>query len=319
MTFLPKPEVILTHESDLDGLLSGLLLQRLARKMHGEEITLQGWNYQGWRNRQLSEYSAWVADFSYETRLNRQDWVLFDHHVSATPPKKDDLKLRLFHDVNKSAASLCYELCREHGLASPALDRLTHLNNVADLWIRDDPDFELAIDYSNLVKTYGFWNLCKVVDGDPERLLNHPLLEVMTVKRKIEDPLGYEWSLRNIEEINADIAVVHTTIGNTNLIVHQLLERGAVPYKVLVTLFPKANRTIVASFRSMKGEALAAASKLQGGGHPNAAGTTLPKSVTDIDTAVTFLRTTLQPPAPGRNPVALANPFAVLEGRLQFE
>ena len=36
MLTLPKPEVILTHESDLDGLFAGLLLQRLAKKLFGE-------------------------------------------------------------------------------------------------------------------------------------------------------------------------------------------------------------------------------------------------------------------------------------------
>ena len=39
---LPKPDVILTHESDLDGLLSGLLLQRLARKIYGATVRLDG-------------------------------------------------------------------------------------------------------------------------------------------------------------------------------------------------------------------------------------------------------------------------------------
>ena len=33
MLALPKPEVICTHESDLDGFVSGLLLKRLAQKL----------------------------------------------------------------------------------------------------------------------------------------------------------------------------------------------------------------------------------------------------------------------------------------------
>ena len=41
--------------------------------------------------------------------------------------------------LNKSAALLCYELCRQQGLASPALDRLVHLTNVGDLFVEDDP------------------------------------------------------------------------------------------------------------------------------------------------------------------------------------
>ena len=32
MMALPQPDVILTHESDLDGLVAGVLLQRLAKK-----------------------------------------------------------------------------------------------------------------------------------------------------------------------------------------------------------------------------------------------------------------------------------------------
>jgi hypothetical protein len=37
MVALPKPDVILTHESDLDGLLAGALLQKLAKKLFGTD------------------------------------------------------------------------------------------------------------------------------------------------------------------------------------------------------------------------------------------------------------------------------------------
>ena len=66
-------------------------------------------------------------------------------------------------------------------------------------------------------------------------------------------------------------------------------------YMNLATFFPKSNRTIVVSFRSQNGEALPLAAKLQGGGHPNAAGTTLPKSVQDVDSAIVYLRQVLNP------------------------
>ena len=36
----PKPDVILTHESDLAGLLSGVLFQRLARKLFNQITTI---------------------------------------------------------------------------------------------------------------------------------------------------------------------------------------------------------------------------------------------------------------------------------------
>ncbi|PYI83316.1 MAG: phosphoesterase, partial [Verrucomicrobia bacterium] len=46
---LPRPEVIITHESDLDGLVAGVLLQRLAGKLFNAEIRLEACNYNYWR------------------------------------------------------------------------------------------------------------------------------------------------------------------------------------------------------------------------------------------------------------------------------
>ena len=290
MAPLPKPEVIITHESDLDGLLSGALLQRLAQKLFGTDVPLEAYHYNFWKQRELRERAAWVADFTFEPRLDKPDWVVIDHHVTEVAPKN----ARLIHDVNKSAGLLCYELCRQHGITSPALDRLVHLNNVADLFLEEDPDFEIAGDYANLVKIYQFWNLHTLIGGEVEKLLDHPLLEVMAVKRRIENPLGFEWSKSNITEISPAVGFMDTVVGNNNLIVHQLLEQQATKYPVLVTLFRRGN-LVFASFRSRNGEALKVAEKFQGGGHANAAGAILPKSVRNIPDGVEYLRQILNP------------------------
>jgi hypothetical protein len=291
MSALPKPEVILTHESDLDGFLSGLLLLKLAKHLFGTEIRLEAYHYQAWKQRELREKSAWVADFSFEARLDKPDWVIIDHHPVELAPQQ----ARLIHNVNKSAGSLCYELCREQGLGSPALERLVHWNNVSDLFLEHDPDFVTASDYANLVKVYNFWNLHALIQGEPERLVEHPLLEVMAVKRRIEDPLGFEWSRKNIVELSPTVGFVDTVVGNTNLIVHQLLESGATRFPVLLTLFKKANNQIIVSLRSKNNEALRIAEKLQGGGHPNASGAVLPRSVRNVSDAIDYLQRVLNP------------------------
>jgi hypothetical protein len=285
MVALPKPDVILTHESDLDGLLAGALLQTLAKKLFGTDTPLEAHHYNFWKQRELRERAAWVADFTFEPRMDKEDWIVIDHHVTEVAPKN----ARLIHDVNKSAGLLCYELCQEHGIRSPALDRLVHLNNVADLFLEDDPDFVLACDYANLVKIYQFWNLHTLIGGDIEKLLDHPLLEVMAVKRRIENPIGFEWSKSNITEISPTIGFMDTIVGNNNLIVHQLLEQQATKYSVLVTLFRRGN-AVFASFRSRNGEALKVAEKFQGGGHANAAGALLPKSVRNVSDGVEYLQ-----------------------------
>jgi oligoribonuclease NrnB/cAMP/cGMP phosphodiesterase (DHH superfamily) len=291
MTDLPKPDVIITHESDLDGLIAGVLLQRLAKKIFNATVPLEAYHYNYWRQREPREKAAWVTDFTFETRLDKLNWLIVDHHVTESPAKN----ATLIHDVSKSAGLLCYELCCAHGLGSPALDRLVHLNNVADLFLEDDPDFLLAGDYASLVKHYQFWNLHALLDGQIEKLLDHPLLEVMAVKRRVENPLGYEWSKANVAEISPVVGFVDTVVGNNNLIVHQLLEQQATRFPVLVTLFRRTNNLIIASFRSRNGEALKVAEKLQGGGHANAAGAILPRSIRQIPDAVEYLRQVLNP------------------------
>jgi oligoribonuclease NrnB/cAMP/cGMP phosphodiesterase (DHH superfamily) len=291
MVSLPKPEVILTHESDLDGLVSGVLLQRLARKLFEADVPLEAYHYNTWRQREPKEASAWVCDLSFEPRLDKPNWLILDHHATEVAPQR----AQLIHDLGKSAGLLCYELCREYGLGSPELERLIHLNNVADLFLEDDPEFVLANDYANLVKVYQFWNLHALVNGRIERLLNHPLLEVMAVKRRVEDPLGFEWSKNNVVPLSPTVGCVDTVLGNNNLIVHQLLEQGATPYPVLLTLFRRPSGMIIVSLRSRNGEALKVAERLQGGGHANACGATLPKSIRTIADAIIYLRQALNP------------------------
>jgi hypothetical protein len=306
---LPKPEIILTHESDLDGFVAGLLLQRLAGHLFQREVGVEAYNYNGWKMREMREQAAWVCDFSFEARLDKPNWLIIDHHATEARPKN----AVMIHDLTKSAGLLCYELCKERGLGSPELDRLVRLSDVADLFLEDDPDFILANDYANLVKTYQFWNLHALTGGQLERLLDHPLLEVMAVKRRIEDPIGLEWSKRNVAQISPTVGFVDTVVGNNNAIVHQLLEKNATPYPVLLTLFRKANNTVVVSFRSRNGEALKVAEKLQGGGHANACGATLPRSVKNIPDAVDYLRIHLDP-APKKDAInSLESLFTGLE------
>ena len=291
MTELPKPDVIFTHESDLDGLIAGVLLQRLARKIFDTNVRLEAYHYNFWKQREPRDRAAWVTDLTFEPRLDKPNWVVIDHHVTETVPGN----AVLIHDVNKSAGLLCYELCRQHGLGTPELDRLVHLNNVSDLFLEEDPDFMLASDHASLVKIYQFWNLHALIEGQIEKLLNHPLLEVMATKRRIEDPIGFEWSRANVTEISPTVGFVETVVGNNNLIVHRLLEQRATRFPVLVTLFRRSNNTVIASLRSRNGEALKVAERLQGGGHANACAAVLPRSVRGIPDALDYLRKVLHP------------------------
>ena len=294
MGTLVEPQVVLTHESDLDGLVSGLLLQRLARAMFASEVPLEAYHYQGWKARQLSERTAWVSDFTFEARLDRNSWLVVDHHASEAKASM----AQFIHDPSKSASRLCYELCQKQGIASAELDRIVELTDIGDLFQESHADFVEACDYANLVKSYGFWNLHSLIGGRIEGLLDHPLLEVMRIKRKVEDPIGFAWAKDHVEALCPEVGLVRPVVGNTNVIVHQLLERSVTPHPVLATLFKKGNGAFIVSFRSRNGEALKVATRLDGGGHPKASGTTLPRSVNDHEAAAEYIRQRLNPTLP---------------------
>src|SRR5678815_4934358 len=82
MVSLPKPEIVITHESDLDGLVSGVLLQRLAEKVFGVKVPLEAHHYHTWRQRDIREVSGWVSDLAFESRLDRLNWLIVDHHTT---------------------------------------------------------------------------------------------------------------------------------------------------------------------------------------------------------------------------------------------
>lgn len=307
---LTKPEVIYTHESDLDGLISGLLLQNLAERLFESRPKLLAFHNQNWKQRAFNERTAWVSDMTFEQRLDKATWLVVDHHPTDWTPTA----AQLVHDVARSASLLAYDICREHGMQSPALDRLVHLSNVADLFLPDDPDFVLATDYANLVKNYGFWNVLELIEGKVENLLDHPLLEVMAVKRKVENPLGFEWSKSRVRRIAPNVGYVETVVGNVNLIIHKMLDEKTTPFPVLLTLHRKGNGVMVVSLRSRTGEALKIAEKLRGGGHPNAAGATLPRSVQGFGDAIDYMRRTLDPhPEDDPGLVSLEGAFAELD------
>ncbi len=295
MASISRPDVILTHESDLDGFVAGHLLQRLARRLFGTETRLEAWNTQAWRQRPLKEPVAWVCDFTFDARLDRPGWTIIDHHPTAVTPKA----ATLIWDGGKSASTLCYDLCRAEGLANAVLDRLVELTDIGDRFLEDHPDFVAAQDHAALLKTYPFWNVSRLIEGELERLVDHPLLEVIRVKRRVEDPMGLEWSRSRLLEVTPEVGYVDVVIGNSNLIVHELLRNPECRFGILATLMRKPSTGVVVSLRSRDGSALNVAQKLQGGGHPNAAGATLPRSVQSIPDALEYLRRVLNPQATG--------------------
>ena len=80
-------------------------------------------------------------------------------------------------------------------------------------------------------------------------------------------------------------------------------------------MFKKANNQMIVSLRSRNGEALPIAVKLQGGGHANASGAVLPRSVRNVSEAVDYLRRALNPASVTASLNSLEGAFAALEAK----
>jgi oligoribonuclease NrnB/cAMP/cGMP phosphodiesterase (DHH superfamily) len=306
---IPEPEIIFTHESDLDGFVSGILLKYLARKLFNKDVALKAYHYGAWENFEIRHKQAWISDLSFEARFDRKGWMIVDHHSYTHNPEA----ATMVHDAGKSAGMLAYELCKAHGIQSEALDRIAHYNNVSDLFLKDDPEFEVSTDYASIIKVYGFWPIYSILEGRLENLLDHPLLRIVSLKREIENPIGFDWSSRNIIEISPQVALVKTTIGNVNLIIDRMLDERTTPHQVLMTLGRRNNGPMTVSLRSRNGEALPVARMLQGGGHPNACGASLPKIIHHQNDAVEFLRNTLNPPVEETQPMDVDDLFKAID------
>ena len=103
MSDLPQPQVVITHESDLDGFVSGHLLQRLANHLFDQQTLLQAWNYTNFERRPLRENCAWVCDLNFSKRMDRDNWLIVDHHQTDVDPQR----ARLILDHSKSASLSC--------------------------------------------------------------------------------------------------------------------------------------------------------------------------------------------------------------------
>lgn len=296
---LPQPEIIFTHDGDWDGFISGCLLQRLARTLFDIEVPLEPLSSSPWATLKRFPNRAWVSDLVFERKMDRKNWVIVDHHVTEHRPEF----ATLIHDTSSSAAQLCYELLAKHHGGNETLKRLAELTNVADLYLSDHAEFGLASEYARIVKTYHFRPLYRLFGDRLESLLDHPLLEIMSLKRKIEDPIGFNWSKDRVMTITPELGYVETSIGDVNHILHRLLENKHTTHVALFALSKKPGGPVTMSIRSRNGEALKIAKTLQGGGHPNAAGAMLPRSIATFHSAIDYLKHLLHPNPPAEDPI----------------
>ena len=214
-------------------------------------VPLEAYNYQNWKLREpRGAITAWVCDLSFEPRLDTRragsSWTTMPPSSRAErPPVSCCTTLRRSGRVE--SAMICAASKRTD---RPSLTGWSTSTTSPICTSTQTTNFRWPWITPNLVKTYHFWYLLALVEGKFEALFDHPLLEVMAVKRRVEDPLGYEWCAKNVVRLSPLAGYVPTIIGNNNIIAHQLLERKATPFGVMVTLFKKANNTVVASLRS---------------------------------------------------------------------
>lgn len=114
------PTRIYSHDSDLDGFVSGNILYNISKILFGESPKILYKNYHNLDEIHTDKGEViWVSDLNYNKSMdNRLNDLMFivDHHrwepdpIDCTPENPFCDKIYYIHDTTKSASLLCFEL-----------------------------------------------------------------------------------------------------------------------------------------------------------------------------------------------------------------
>lgn len=281
-----EPVVIYTHREDMDGLLSGILAQRLAYAKYGKVIPVAGLTYDDIRLVDPKN-TAWFCDLSLDgTKLSENVYnTFFDHHNWKNPPAGTGF---IEKDNEKSAAGVVATVlnAEDHKMMD-GLFELVLTVQAGDLHKIDDVRYETARDLQYLLEQVGFEAMWNSFADHPEKMLESPMLPAMRERRDLEDEEGF---LQAKESLIKTVwgGIVQFKIGDwtdiLNRISTEVLDNKTCAY------ISKVADGFEVRFISENGSAIKIATKLGGGGHPDASGAIL--NVVGYDDVVKFLQNT---------------------------
>lgn len=269
-----EPTVIYTHRDDLDGLLSGMLAQRLAFAIFGKSIPVRAISY---GDIQLvdAKNPAWFTDLCPEREelTTNPENSFFDHHHWDEMPTGPSY---IEDSEEKSAAGVVASVLESiapqfmRGL-TPVIDMV----QAGDLHKIDDEQYGTARDLQYLFNLLGFDAMWYRFAMDPGALLTAPELPTLRERRTRDDLEGWNQCHESLKKTSWG-GVVTFTVGDWVTVMDRV-SRELLGGKTVARLARKDDGFEVRVL-STDGSALKVAEALGGGGHPNAGGAMIPFS-----------------------------------------
>jgi SPP1 gp7 family putative phage head morphogenesis protein len=279
---LKEPVAIYCHVDDMDGLLGGVSMQRLAWVIFGKVVPVIPMTY---GNSKLinPKDPCWTIDLDLHNHAiaDNPDCFIVDHHIWEDVPAGSywidgtetmsaaGMACRLFNEAIESG---CGVMTNVRGMMISK--NLYETVEVGDCWKDADPRFELSRDIQYFMTTIGFDAMWVRFANNIENILIAPELPYMHEKR-VKDEME--------QVANARQHLIPVSWGS-------IVDSPAGSF--VATIIAKETNKPVAyikasgvgscvCFKSSNGEAIKLSKSLGGGGHANSAGAYIdaPKAV----------------------------------------
>ena len=302
---IKRPSLIYTHEADLDGFMSGLILNMVSKVLFKKGSSIRYINYDTMDKIEFRPNDAiWISDLNFPVlnlKPQKNRIFIIDHHKWEQDPT--DEQVTYLHNTTKSATLQCFEVLeyvvnelenstekRKYKNIVESIRELVRLTNIGDVFIQSNKeDLLKARSYSRF-----FIENIKPNLETPHLVLGCKPKEVLysiynnsaylnynkTFRKNLEQDLSlYREQLKDkSNEIKPGIFNVIYEKGDYSLIFNILLEENP-NIKAILTAIKNPNTgkwSLSVRSRDGKSAYYIANKYFGGGGHPNAAGAGFP-------------------------------------------
>ena len=144
---IKRPSLIYTHEADLDGFMSGLILNMVSKVLFKKGSSIRYINYDTMDKIEFRPNDAiWISDLNFPVlnlKPQKNRIFIIDHHKWEQNPI--DEQVTYLHDTTKSATLQCFELLE---YVVNELENSTEKRTYKKCYEQREPPFFHSVQYT---------------------------------------------------------------------------------------------------------------------------------------------------------------------------